>query len=82
MSESDRNFHDSLKPSWGPGSVILYSKLSQLTHQNRNSMHTSNTLLRQRDTISSDGREIAVARLVTTAADVRTSPAKTYTSST
>jgi hypothetical protein len=70
MDESDRNFHDSLKPSWGPGSILLYSKPSQLPQRNDQSTQTSDTLVRQQDTISSEGREIAVAKLVAPTADV------------
>jgi len=70
MDESDRDFHDSFKPSWGPGSILLYSKPSQLTKQNDQSTQTSGPFVRQQDTISSEGREIAVAKLAATTADV------------
>ena len=70
MDESDSQFHDSLKPSWGPESILLYSKPSQLTQQNNKFTQTDGALVRQRDTISSDGREVAVAKIATAAADV------------
>lgn len=70
MDEVDRNFHDSFKPSWGPGSILLYSKPSQLSQRNDQSTQTSGALVRQQGTISSDGREIAVAKLVATAMNV------------
>lgn len=70
MDESERNFHDSLKPSWGPGSILLYSKPSQLTQQNNKPKRASSALVKERDTLSSDGREIAMAKVATSAADV------------
>lgn len=70
MDELDKNFHDSLKPSWGPESILLYSKPGQLSQGNDQSTQTSGAFVRQQDTISSDGREIAVAKLVATTSDV------------
>ena len=64
MNEQERAFHDSFKPSWGPGSILMYSKPSQLGQPVSKSTQTGAVVLRETGTLSSDGEEIALAKLV------------------
>ena len=63
MNEVEQAFHDSYKPSWGPGSILMYSKPSQLGLSASKSTQTRGIALVEKDTLSSDGREIALAKL-------------------
>ena len=63
MDESELSFHDSHKPSWGPGSILIYSKPSQLGQSVSKSTQTGAVPLMETGTLSSDGREIGLAKL-------------------
>lgn len=64
MDEQERRFHDSYKPRWGPGSVLLYSKPDQISRSKSQTSHPAGALLEQRGSISSEDREIAMMKLV------------------
>lgn len=65
MNGHEQAFHDSFKPSWGPGSILMYSKPSQLGQPISKSTQTEAVVLRETGTLSSDGKEIALAKLAT-----------------
>ena len=64
MNDNERAFHDSYKPSWGVGSILMYSKSNQLGQTIDRSTQTGAVALKEMSTLSSDGREIALAKLI------------------
>lgn len=73
MDEGERSSRDSCKPSSGPGSILIYSKPSQLGQPVDKSTQTGAVALMENGTLSSDGREIGLAKLAVPQ-DVRRSP--------
>lgn len=53
MDESSKNPDDPLRPSWGPQSILLYAKPSQLTEQTEQSTQTGSAVLQKNKKSSS-----------------------------
>jgi len=65
MSDSDRAFHDSLKPSWGPDGTLIYAGVSNPKIFGRSSRHISERdglLTTQRGAVVSEGRNVQFAK--------------------
>ena len=60
ISDNDRAFHDSFKPSWGVGNALMYA-LPERTSKRRRSLRMSQSM-RRTDELGSAGRNIHIAR--------------------
>ena len=69
MSDNDRAFHESFKPSWGLGNALLYA-IPEPSSKRRRALRKSQSM-RQTDELVSGGRNIHVAKF-STAPDVST----------
>ena len=60
MTEEDREFHNSFKPTWGPGNALLYS-LPEPVEKRRRSSQKSQSL--RVDNMAFAGRNVRIAKL-------------------
>ncbi|KAH8600415.1 nuclear protein 96-domain-containing protein [Bisporella sp. PMI_857] len=69
MSNSDRAFHDSMKPSWGPDGILVYAAPSGTKPLGRSSRALRNGLLEDsKAVVVSEGRDIVTTRFSNEAA--------------
>lgn len=71
MSEMDRGYHESYKPSWGPGATLLYAMPSKFKLSQRKSTQTNAVINDQKELFVSEGRDIRFAKFASTP-EVRT----------
>lgn len=66
MTAADRQFHDSLKPSWGPDGTLVYSSQVDAAAFNKSSsrIRENNGLVAvQKGLIVSEGRDVRFAKI-------------------
>lgn len=66
MTAADRQFHDSLKPSWGPDGTLVYSSQVDAAVFNKSSsrIRENNGLVTvQKGVIVSEGRDVRFAKI-------------------
>lgn len=65
MSESDRNFHESMKPSWGPDGTLVYASLADskpLGKTTRRARERNGLLAVQKKAVVSESRDVRFAK--------------------
>jgi nuclear pore complex protein Nup98-Nup96 len=64
MSDIDRAYHQSMRPSWGPDGTLVYSGLADATAKSSRRSREKNGLLEiQKGAIVSEGRDVRFAKL-------------------
>jgi nuclear pore complex protein Nup98-Nup96 len=65
MTENDHAFHDSMKPSWGPGGTLVYavsSNAKPLTRSSRRARDKDGLLTVQKGEVVSERRDVRFAK--------------------
>jgi len=65
MSDTDRAFHDSLKPSWGPDGTLVYAGLSNpklFGRSSRRGRERDGLLTTQKGAVVSERRNVQFAK--------------------
>ena len=63
MSETEQEFHESFKPSWGPGATLLYAMRSKVKLSSRQTTAIINDL---KGIFVSEGRDVRFAKFAVT----------------
>lgn len=67
MDKSDRAFHDSQKPSWGPDGTLIYARTGEgRPLKGGASTRMSDPVLEQKDVLVSEGKDICFVNFTTT----------------
>ena len=66
MSETEQEFHESYKPSWGPGATLLYAMRSKVKLSQRKSTQTTALMNDLKGTFVSEGRDVRFAKFAVT----------------
>ncbi|KAL9603163.1 MAG: hypothetical protein Q9219_001366 [cf. Caloplaca sp. 3 TL-2023] len=66
MSDDDRRWHESFKPSWGPGSVFLYAASGSKGFPMKPTTETHDILQDSKTTLVSEGRDVHLAKFANT----------------
>jgi nuclear pore complex protein Nup98-Nup96 len=67
MDKSDRAFHDSQKPSWGPDGTLIYARTGEGgALKGGASARMSGSVLEQKDVLVSEGKDICFVNFTTT----------------
>ena len=62
MSETEQEFHNSYKPSWGPGAKLLYAMPSKVKFSQRKSAQANAIINDLKEIFVSKGRDIRFAK--------------------
>lgn len=66
MTEQDRQWHESYKPSWGPGDILLYAIPGKVGISQQKSTNTDTIMKHRKSVLVSQGKDIRFARLAVT----------------
>jgi nuclear pore complex protein Nup98-Nup96 len=62
MSSTERAFHDSLKPRWGPDGILVYAASARpLSKSSRRNRERDGLLVVQKGGVISEGRDVRFA---------------------